>query len=42
VAPSILVLAYDILQRQEPYREAGADDFDRLRPEDTAKRLVAR
>jgi transposase len=42
VAHSILVRAYDIIQRQEPYREAGADFFDRLQPEDTARRLVKR
>jgi transposase len=42
VAHSILVMAYDMLQRKEPYREAGADVFDRLQPEDTARRLVKR
>jgi transposase len=42
VAHSILVLVYDILQRQEPYREAGADYFDHLQPDDTARRLVTR
>ena len=42
VALSILVIAYDMLQRQKPYREAGADFFDRLQPEDTARRLVKR
>jgi transposase len=42
VAHSILVMASDRLQRQEPYREAGADFFDRLQPEDTARRLVKR
>jgi transposase len=42
VAHSILVMAYDMLQRQEPYREAGGDFFDRLQPEDTARRLVKR
>jgi hypothetical protein len=35
-------MAYDMLQRQEPYREAGADFFARLPPEDTARRLVKR
>jgi hypothetical protein len=38
----MLVMAYDMLQRQEPYRDAGADFFDRLQPEDTARRLVKR
>jgi len=42
VAHSILVMAYDMIQRREPYREAGADFFDRLQPEDTARRLVKR
>jgi transposase len=42
VAHSILVIAYYMIQRQEPYREAGADFFDRLQPEDTARRLVKR
>jgi transposase len=42
VAHSILVMAYDMIQRQEPYREAGADFFDRLQPEDTTRRLVKR
>ena len=42
VAHSMLVMAYYMLQRQEPYREAGADFFDRLQPEDTAQRLVKR
>ena len=41
-AHTILVMAYYMLQRQEPYREAGADFFDRLQPEDTARRLVKR
>jgi len=42
VAHSILVIAYCLLSRQEPYRELGGDYFDRLRPEATAKRLVRR
>jgi hypothetical protein len=42
VAHAIVVLAYDMIQRQEPYREAGADVCDRLPPEDTARRLVQR
>jgi transposase len=33
VAPSILVIAYCLLSRHEPYRELGGDSFDRLRPE---------
>ena len=35
-------MAYYMLQRKEPYREAGGDFFDRLQPEDTARRLVKR
>jgi transposase len=42
VAHSILVIAYHMIQRQEPYRELGADYFDKRRPEATAKRLVKR
>jgi transposase len=42
VAHSMLVMAYHMSQRQEPYRDAGADFFDRLPPEDTARRLVKR
>jgi transposase len=42
VAHSMLIMAYYMIQRQEPYREAGADFFDRLQPEDTARRLVKR
>ena len=39
---AMLVMAYYMIQRQEPYRDAGADFFDRLQPEDTARRLVKR
>jgi len=42
VAHSMLVMAYDMIQRREPYRDAGADFCDRLQPEDTARRLVKR
>jgi transposase len=42
VAHSMLVMAYDMIQRREPYHDAGADFFDRLQPEDTARRLVKR
>jgi len=40
VAHSVLVMAYDRIQRREPYRDAGVDVFDRLQPEDTMRRLV--
>jgi hypothetical protein len=42
VEHSILVIAYHLIQRQEPYRELGGDYFDRRRPEATARRLVKR
>ena len=42
VAHSILVMAYYMILRREPYRDAGAAFFDRLQPEDTARRLVKR
>jgi transposase len=42
VAHSILVMAYYMILRRESYRDAGADFFDRLQPEDTARRLVKR
>jgi hypothetical protein len=35
-------MAYYMIQRREPYRDAGADFFDRLQPEDTARRLIKR
>lgn len=40
VAHSILVIAYHIISRKEPYRELGADYFERRKPEATAKRLA--
>ncbi len=42
VAHSILVIAYHLIQRQEPYRELGGDYFDKRRPEATARNLVKR
>ena len=42
VAHSILVIAYHLIQRQQPYRELGGNYFDQRRPETTAKRLVKR
>ncbi len=42
VAHSILVMAYHMIRNNEPYREAGADYFDQLRPTDTANRLKKR
>jgi hypothetical protein len=42
VAHPMLVMAYHMIQRQEPCREAGADFFGRRQPEDTARHLVKR
>jgi len=42
VAHSILVIAYHLIQRQEPYRELGGNYFDQRRPAATTKRLVER
>jgi len=39
---TILVMAYHLIQRNEPYRELGGNYFDNRRPEATAKRLVKR
>jgi transposase len=42
VAHAMLVMAYDMIRRRGPYRDAGADCFDRLQPEETARRPVKR
>jgi transposase len=42
VAHSMLQSIYYLLLRNEPYKELGADFFDKQRPSDTTKRLVAR
>lgn len=42
VAHTILKIAYYLIQRHEPYRELGADHFDRLRPEAVVQRLTKR
>lgn len=42
VAHSILVIAYHLIKRNEPYHELGGDYFDKRNPEVTAKRLVKR
>jgi len=39
---SILVIAYHIIQRSEPYHDLGGDYFDKRHPEATAKHLVKR
>lgn len=42
VAHSILVIAYHVIQRQEPYHELGANYFDQKQPEVTTQKLVKR
>lgn len=42
VEHSILIIAYPLIQRHEPYHDLGADYFDKRRPEATATRLVKR
>lgn len=42
VAHSILVIAYHMLKRHEPYQDLGGNYFDELKPEKTAKRLAKR
>jgi len=42
VEHSILIIAYHIIQRKEPYQDLGGDYFDKRRPEATAKRLIQR
>jgi len=39
---SILIIAYHIIQRKQPYHDLGGDYFDKRRPEATAKQLVKR
>ena len=42
VAHSILVIAYHIIERKQPYQDLGGDYFDKRHPELTAKRLLKR
>ena len=42
VAHSILIIAYHLMIRKEPYRELGGDYFDKIHPEKAAKRLIKR
>lgn len=42
VAHSILVIAYHLILRQEPYRDLGANYFDQQQPETVKKRLIKR
>lgn len=40
VEHSILVIAYQLIQRHEPYQDLGGDYFDKRRPEVTARHMV--
>jgi transposase len=42
VMHTILIMAYHMIERKEPYRELGGNYFDQQRPEVTAQRLVKR
>jgi len=42
VAHTLLTIVYHVIARREPYRELGADRFDRRCPAATADRLVRR
>lgn len=42
LAHSILVIAYYLIARSQPYRELGGDYFDTISPAKTAKRLIKR
>lgn len=42
VAHAILIIAYQLLQKNEPYRELGETYFDTIKPEKTLHRLVHR
>ena len=42
LAHSILVIAYCLIVRKQPYQELGGDYFDKISPEKTAKRLIKR
>jgi transposase len=42
VAHSILVIAYHVLKRHQPYQELGANYFDERKKESVAQRLTKR
>jgi transposase len=42
IAHSILVIAYYVIQRREPYRELGGNYFDERRKATVANRLTRR
>jgi transposase len=39
---TLLIIAYHLILRNEPYQELGGDYFDKRRPESTANRLIKR
>ena len=42
VAHAMLVCAYHIILRREPYRELGPDDYERRQPQAVARKLTRR
>jgi len=42
VAHTLIVIAYHVIARREPYRELGADYLERQRPEAVARRYMRR
>jgi len=42
VGHAILIVAYEMLKKHEPYRELGENYFDNINPEKTAGRLIRR
>ncbi len=42
VAHRLLIIAYHVIARREPYRELGADNLERQRSPTTVDRLVHR
>ncbi len=42
VAHRLLIIAYHVIARREPYRELGADSLERRRPVAVVDRLVQR
>ena len=42
VGHAILIIAYEMLKKHEPYRELGENYFDNINPEKTAGRLLRR
>ena len=42
VAHSLLTMSYQVLKTRQPYRELGADYFDRQDPQRQADQLIRR